>query len=55
MAHGDVVAEWQVLVTGGRLTNDSTTATAELYDPATGTSVFTGNLNYPRNAHAATY
>src|SRR4029078_4021428 len=42
----------KVLVAGGF--NSSFLATAELYDPATGTWTTTGNLNTARNLHTAT-
>jgi hypothetical protein len=45
----------QVLVTGGSPDNDEDVlASAELYDPATGTFAFTGSMNNARDEHAAT-
>ena len=47
----------KVLVTGGADTVDgfaSADASAELYDPATGTFTFTGSMNNARLAHTAT-
>jgi hypothetical protein len=42
-----------VLLAGGELSGTSL-ATAELYDPASGTFTATGNLNVPRHNHTAT-
>ena len=46
----------KVLITGGTNDDDfaSTLASAELYDPATGTWSITGSLNLPRALHTAT-
>jgi N-acetylneuraminic acid mutarotase len=43
----------KVLVTGGA-NEDGVLASAELYDPSTGTWSLTGNLNAPRIGHSAT-
>lgn len=43
----------KVLITGGT-TSTGLTATAELYDPATGVFSFTGNMLGPRHQHTAT-
>ena len=43
----------KVLVTGGA-NEDGVLASAELYDPSTGTWSLTGNLNTPRVGHSAT-
>ena len=47
-----------VLITGGGLAtninNSPVLATAELYNPATGTFAYTGSLNNARSAHTAT-
>jgi N-acetylneuraminic acid mutarotase len=43
-----------VLVAGGQLLNGTVTASAELYNPATGTWTNTGSLNTPRAFHTAT-
>lgn len=43
----------KVLVVGG-IGGSGTLASAELYDPATGTWTYTGNLNYSRYQHTAT-
>jgi hypothetical protein len=42
-----------VLVTGGFDNANNTLASAELYDPVTGTSSATGSMNSPRVFHAA--
>ena len=42
-SHGDVAAQWKVLVAGGL--NGNPLSSAELYDPATGTWTTTGALN----------
>jgi succinyl-CoA synthetase alpha subunit len=47
----------KVLVAGGRANNGTnflTLASAELYDPTTGSFTLTGNLNTSRELHAAT-
>ena len=52
-----LLASGEVLVTGGRSLsggNTTTTATAELFDPATGAFVLTGSVESPRERHTAT-
>ncbi len=53
-----LLANGQVLVVGGFISRCnpgcSTTGSAELYDPATGTWSYTGNLNAARGQHSAT-
>jgi N-acetylneuraminic acid mutarotase len=44
----------KVLVVGGNSATAGILASAELYDPSTGTWSFTGSLNVPRVAYAAT-
>jgi len=46
----------KVLIAGGRFANDlaSVSASAELYDPATGTFTPTGSMTTPRFSHTAT-
>ena len=47
----------KVLISGGRVNNDGSvpgTASAELYDPSTGTFTPTGNMNEGRAGHTAT-
>jgi hypothetical protein len=53
-ATGTLLADGRVLVAGGLSLNDTTTATAELYDPATGTWTTTGEMSVPRGGHTAT-
>jgi N-acetylneuraminic acid mutarotase len=43
-----------VLVTGGRIQFGNTLASAELYNPASGTWLFTSSMNVPRDNHPAT-
>jgi hypothetical protein len=43
-----------VLVAGGEGNNSTASATAELYDPASGTWTATGSLNTARELHTAT-
>lgn len=43
----------EVLVTGGDNYTDGFLASAELYNPATGTWTFTGSMSVPRNQHSA--
>ena len=43
-----------VLVAGGTDISFTASATAELYDPASGTWTATGDLNTARNLHTAT-
>ena len=43
-----------VLVAGGLDTNSNFSASAELYDPASGTWTDTGSLNAARYSHTAT-
>jgi hypothetical protein len=50
-----LLASGRVLVAGGQDTNGAPTATAELYDPTTGTFTrTTGDMTIPRFSHAAT-
>jgi hypothetical protein len=44
----------QVLATGGYTTDGNILASAELYDPATGTFTRTGDMNDSRVGHTAT-
>ena len=44
----------KVIVVGGRDSNSVSLASAELYDPATGTWIITGSLNIARYDHTAT-
>ena len=49
-----LLANGKVLVIGGETAHDgSTTATAELYDPATGTWTSAGSMSIPRSRHIA--
>src|SRR5580698_9898434 len=48
-----LLPDGKILVVGG-LTNSAATATAELYDPVTGTCTFTGSLANARSRHTAT-
>jgi hypothetical protein len=52
LAHGPAVTNGKVLVTGGY--NGHELATAELFDPATGTFTATGAMIEPRYQHTAT-
>jgi hypothetical protein len=49
-----LLANGKVLITGGIASDGSGLASAELYDPTTGTFSPTGNMNYPRWSHTAT-
>lgn len=49
-----LLANGQVLVTGGVDMNGNPIASAELYDPATGQWSTTGNMNTPRTLHTLT-
>jgi len=55
-ATATLLDDGQVLVTGGlsNVTDDTRSAVAELYDPATGTWSLTGSLHTARNFHTAT-
>ncbi|MBF6568291.1 MAG: hypothetical protein IVW54_05385 [Candidatus Binataceae bacterium] len=50
------LSDGRVLIAGGRIYNESgePTATAELYNPASGTFAFTGSMATPRYNHTAT-
>jgi galactose oxidase-like protein len=50
------LSDGRVLIVGGRIYNQSAepTATAELYNPASGTFAFTGSMTTPRFNHTAT-
>jgi len=48
--HGPAITNGQVLITGGM----TGLATAELFDPATGTFTATGSMSEPRSEHTAT-
>ncbi|MCI0539855.1 MAG: hypothetical protein L0Z50_31995 [Verrucomicrobiales bacterium] len=49
-----LLSDGRVLATGGETPDGSTTATAELFDPATGTWSFTGSMAAARSAHTTT-
>ena len=49
-----LLPDGKVLVAGGRDSNDQTLASAELYDPATGTWTATASMTEARNGHIAT-
>ena len=53
-SHRNVIARWEVLVTGGDSGYARFLASAELYDPLTGKWTFTGDLNVARYGHTAT-
>jgi hypothetical protein len=49
-----LLPDGKVLATGGRAEDGHALASAELYDPDTGTFFATGNMNTPRSGHTAT-
>jgi hypothetical protein len=49
-----LLLDGRVLVAGGAGLNDESTASAELYDPATGLFAATGSMTVPRSFHTAT-
>ena len=53
-SHGDLTAQRRVLVAGGTVSSFQVSASAELFDPASGTWTATGNLNTARSSHTAT-
>ena len=52
--HGPAATNGKVLITGGSMGFLSDLATAELYDPATGTFTATGRMSEVRSEHTAT-
>jgi|HubBroStandDraft_6_1064221.scaffolds.fasta_scaffold33717_1 hypothetical protein len=54
LAHGPAATNGKVLITGGSVGFLSDLATAELFDPATGTFTPTGAMTHLRNEHTAT-
>jgi N-acetylneuraminic acid mutarotase len=53
-ATSTLLADGRVLVVGGLGPGEASTATAEIYDPATGTWSTTGDMTVPRSGHTAT-
>ena len=49
-----LLADGRVLITGGNITTGDRLATAEIYDPVTGTFTPTGTMTTPRFSHTAT-
>ena len=49
-----LLSNGKVLVTGGHVSSATSTASCELYDPATGTWITTGAMATARGSHTAT-
>ncbi len=51
---GTVLRDGRVLIIGGYISQDTDTASVEIFDPATNTFRANGSLNIPRHGHTAT-